>query len=809
MADPITQMLSQKIADSRVRGDLSESRLETATARGGPQRYALSIATVMTVDYERMEASLRIESGETFHRSPIPITFPGAGARHFLGALPEPGDVCVIGWGSQESGRSERPFILAWIIPGVTAGHDWLPTQPFAPDELGSSPKHRLYLEGVASRRRHKMRHMEPGNVFGSSSQGSDILLNESVLLTNRRGAEIRLEDRDNSLIVRSLQQFHAGGGFRIYAGNVQRDAGFLPTQLFSDGTNWAAARQVDEAGRVIPADELAASDFRAGRLTPAGVFQRDNEGNALVDGLFMAGTVDPYDVLRRGLFISDAGVLIGNPHSDAIYGGKHIYRVSVDGANGAVDTEAEVLTEWRLEVSHTNDGTLPVTEQTDGFDADRLSSSATTGPDALGNSPNAAYMSVVFGSVVGNDRFTRTGRNLYGLPLKPVVFDGNVRSPAMVSGIGSSVETHAGFLLEVRPPFAGSRPPSFLTFTKDGRLMGSIAGPGKRWSGELAFGSGLRLGAGVNTDGESLDAAMDGSVYVAAKAGRRLDNIGVGLRAEAGGVYIYGGASLNLGGPGAQAAPAPGGGRASAPSVLIEAGTVLQLKAGRGIVFEATELTFGNLQQYNINANGSIIGQAGDTISWSSKVYNHTTTGQAVYTYSGPKDSDSSAGPLRITKFTGSPATGFTGGVADEYTLEFGDRSETIKMGDHTTEVQVGDATYKVGTGKLLMQAEQSSIEMSRTGIDGKAQDSGSAIKFVASSGAATFEAQTTTTIKGASINIKGDNITFSTASGGSHPPPGGQSNGGLMTDGVLNPLTGVPFSQTGTLGIPTIRVS
>lgn len=804
MADSVEARLRAHVGSSQMREDLRESRLRKSAARGGPQSYALSIATITYVDYEDLLVNLRIESGETFNRVSIPLSFPGAGARHFLGSVPEVGDACVVGWGSMESGRTQLPYILSWLIPGTTAGYDWLPTQPFGPDEFGTTPKSRFYLEGLADRIRHKLRHMEPGNVVASSSQGSDLVLNESVLLTNRRGAEIRLEDRDNSLIVRSLQQFHAGGGFRVYAGMVQRDARFLPTQVFSDGTDYAAPRQVDAEGNILTEDELADSSYRRGRLTPARVFQRDDTGKVEVN-LSFGANVDPNDFLRNGLLINANGDALGTLHSDAIYGGKHIYRVSVDGTNGAVDTGAETLTEWRLEMSHTHDGTIPVTEQTDGFDADRLPSSATQGPNPTGVSGNAPFLTVAFGSVVGNDPFTATGRPLYGQPLKPVIFDGESRRPAMVSGVGSSIESHAAFLLQVRPPFGGTRPPSFLTITKDGRLLGSLAGPGKTWSGELAFGSGLKLGAGSNATGTGVQVLSDGAVDISAKAGRRSDNAGIVARTEGGGVYIYGGAPLSLGGPGSRVAAAPGGGRETAPSVVVEAATNLLLKGGRSIRFEATTLDYNNLQTFNVNANGSIIGQAGDTISFSSKVYNHTTTGKAVYTYSGPKDGDPSAGALRETKFTAGPSTGFTGGVADKYTLEYGDREEVIKQGDHTTEVRVGDATYKVGTGKMTLEAEQAKIEMSNSGIDGEAGQG--SIKFKAKAGSATFEASTTVTLKGSQMELQADSITFKSING-NHTPPGGLSNGGMLTDGVLNPLTGSAFSQTGTLGIATIRV-
>lgn len=788
--DETAAKLSGQISSSQMRGELSESPLRKASARGGDQTYALCIATVTNVDYKKLEVNLRIETGETFNRVAIPINFPGAGARHFLGAVPEVGDACVVGWGSMESGSTQLPYILSWVVPGVTAGYDWMLKQPFGPEEYDPTSKEKFYLEGLASRVRHKLRHMEPGNVLASSSQGSDLLLNESALLTNRRGGEVRLEDRDNSFIVRTLQQFHAGAGFRTYSGMVQRDARLLPRQMVSDGTDWAAPRQVDPDGRVLTEAELGESETSPGRITPARVFQRDEEGNPLVD-LEFSGHTDPYEFLRQGLLINSSGRVIGNPHSDAIYGGKQIYRVSVDGQNGASDHRAQTLTEILHEITHTHDGTLPVTEQTDGFDSDKLGSTR--------------YITLAAGSVVGNDPFTDKGRSLYGLPLKPAIFDGDVPAPGMVSGVGSDLGDHGAFLFLLRPPVGKDPKETLVSFTKDGRLMLSLGGPRSKWSAEIATQSGVKAYFGAMPSGVSAHLTSEGSLEFNALQGRRVDNVAVSLRSERGGVHLYGGGAIQRGGPGTRVSSAPGGGAETDPNVFIEASKVMLFRAGRTIRLEAPELILNNLQDFSLSTNGSLVGQAGDAISWSAKTYNVLVNGKATYTYGGPLDGDSSNGPLRETKFTAGPSTGFTGGVADRYLLEYGDRDEVIKKGDHSTEVQVGNATYRVGQGTLLLEAEQASITMSDSGIDAKT-DQGS-LKLRATAGSATLEAQTKVTVKGAQMDLASDIITFKPING-DHTPPGGTGNGGILTDGVLNPLTGQAFSQTGTLGVPTIRV-
>ena len=114
----------------------------------------------------------------------------------------------------------------------------------------------------------------------GSSSQGSDLVLNESVLLSNRRSNEIVLRDQDQAIVMRSLQQFHAMSGARVYGGMVQRDARSLPKEMFSDGIKWDSSIQLDGSGKpYYPlADGFEQDPIENGKLTPHPLFQRGSD---------------------------------------------------------------------------------------------------------------------------------------------------------------------------------------------------------------------------------------------------------------------------------------------------------------------------------------------------------------------------------------------------------------------------------------------------------------------------------------------------------------------------------------------------
>lgn len=788
-------LMTQQVPDSRMKspGDgVLESKFSEIASGEGAQTYALSIATVIQVDYEKHHVTLRTDNGETVENSPIAMTYPGAGARHFFGAMPMVGDVAVIGWGAGESGRSRQPYVLSWFA-SPTAGYDWWLMQPFGEEEFNLTPKDRETFEGVANRTRYKMRHMLPGNIVASSAQGADLVLDESVLLANRRGNEILLRDQDQAIVFRSLQQFHAGAGFRIYSGIVQRDARQLPSTMFSDGINWDAPVQLDDEGNPLLDTELGPSEIKSGYLTPNKVFQRDKSGKlkaSFTDGSGktvypFGGNIDPYVFLQKGLFIDTSGASLTSP-SDASYGGKAIYRVSKDGSNATIDPLADALTEYRVEVAHISDGTLPVTEQTDGFDADRLPDTIPRLPSAQNNAIAAPFMEFVMGSVIGNDPFTMSGKSLYGLPLRSSIFESanaTQASPVLGSGVGWDMADHAAFLFKISPPESQDQP-SFWTVTKDGRVKSSVVGSGKDYSAEMNFSSGLRIGAGATPSGDSLRFDAQGKI---ALRSYQADNMGRGVEitSTSGSVYIRGT------GQGGTTIPA---GKPSEPGLTLQSDTDALIKASKAIILSAATIKFQDMSNFGLSSNGSIQLKSGDAISLVSKTRDMTTMGMSTETYSGPKDGKPSNGPVRSVNVNTTPATGFTGGVADKYTLTYGDREEVLTAGDHTTTIKVGDATYAVGTGTWKASSGENQIVLDSDGATVKAV-TGSAT-FTAQAGGTTISGSTSVLItsKGP-VRIKGTVVTLVAP---------GTKTGGIVSGSDLDPVSGQPLSALG-MGSPT----
>lgn len=751
---------------------------------------SLGLGRVVRIDYTTHEITLRVFTGEDdeFQRTSITNCYPAAGSRHFIGALPEPGDVAVIAYF-----HSGVPAILGWWPISAAAGMEWLPTQDFLATEVDMNPRNQTEFEGIYNRQRHKMRAMTPGDVFLSSSKGSDIFLDEGVLITNRRANEIRLRDQDQALVFRSLQQFSSTAGIRSYSGMVQRDATYLPARMISDGIDWDAPRQVD-GGNPIPPEFLGASEDPEGLLTPHDVFRRNDPSLPFPDsGQDFSGSLDPYDFLLRGLFIGPDGYVrdVQRAVSDAEYGGKPIFRVSYDPnpentappLNSAVAqdiTQATTLTEYRIEIDHTSDGRLPVTEQTDGLDVDRLPSSSDQTSQLESAEP---YLSFVLGSVVGNEAFSAKGRGLYGVPLAPKMFDGDKLDPRFQSGVGSDIGEHAATLLQVVNPLASNANlPMFSSVTKDGRLKAYYSGPQQDNSIELATSGGIRVESGgllsVKAPAWSLNFDQ----------GDDTNNFGFAVTTGTGAIKLSASGPSTEGSFSARSNPDQLS-EQSLPSLLLESpngnahllsGGTLKLSGSNAIqIVDTNEVTATPKQSFNVFS---------DKFLTQCNTLDRTVQGKESTLYSGPKNFLPTNLPIRSVTFGANPATGHIGGTTDKYLMVMGDRVERFLFGNHRTQIVVGNLSYSTITGTYRASAGTNAITVNTvTGVDVLSTTGGMRLTSVLNA--------SMRGITGVSIS----SLATTRVSGIATLLGGVGGVGGILNGSDLDPLTGLPYQFLG----------
>ena len=783
------------VTDTRMRVDLGPGAASDSVYRG--LGGSLASAVVTFVDYETLRVSIRTVTGEEYTKLPFALTFPGAGARRFFGAMPEVGDMCVIGY-MATSGAQMSPVILSYYTGGTAAGYDWWPTQPFGVDEFPFTNANQTLFSGIVDRQRHKLRHMRPGEIVASSSQGSDLVLNEGVLISNRRGNELRLRDQDQAFVVRSVAEFHALAGARVYAGTVQRDARLLPGRVVSDGKVYDGPQMVDAEGRIVP---VSASTTRS-------IATQSASGTYIPHPVFNSGipmtTADPVSVLRNALIIDERGYVDRSPAvARATYGGKALFRVAMGGgpsgvSNSASDTDLPTLTEYRVEVSHTTDGTLPVTEQTDGFDADRLPQTdpRQAGVPATTRSPNAAYVEQVIGTVVGNDPYSVQGVTQYGIPLRPVVFDG---APSMSSAIGSPLGDHAATMFRVTPPYPldPTLQQTWWSVTKDGRVKASVAGPPGTYSAEVALQNGLRMSVGVGAGVRSLDLETDGRVRLHAQRGDSDANVGVEVSSDAGAVRIFAGGNETSSGPIQRVAPT-GGGEGAAPGLTLEARQNVLIKAGKSVTISAVELNIRDNGRLRLSANDAVDTTSSGSVSTTSKVIANTSTGKTTHAFSGPTDSIPTNGALRETTFAGTPLTGFIGGPADQYTMTYGDRLETFALGNDSTFIATGNITKGTSTGAFTASGTGNTAVLGPGGAAVTAAVGAAALTAAAGAATITGSASALVSSVGPTV-VRGSPVTLS-ATGGKVGP--------IVSGADLDPLTGIPLLLLG-MGSPTHLLS
>lgn len=794
------------LSPGEIRAGLRGDEFAAANPSTNWAELSLAIAQVKEVQEEELKCTLLVLTGESdiFEYRGIDLTLASGGRRHFLGGIPDRGDLCIIGWTVRESSgtaSTRTPVILGWMSSAPWMGYEWLPFSRYSPGEGLDTPRERAVATGIAERVRFKLRHVVSGQILASSSQGSDLSLTESVFLANRRGAEIHLRDADNSFVVRSIAEFHAQAGTRVYSGPVQREARLLPSPMFSDGTYWDAnIPQIDPESNPVPAHQLGDSPFPIGFLTPGLIFQRDfgetRSRFEVAREARLSPRLDPFDFLQWGAFIDARGLQIeGRSTPDVVYGGKALYRVGIlpggdlpvtDVANAFASSEEdqpipESLSEYRIEVTHSTRGLLPVTEQTDGFDAERLPTQTPTDGNPLG-SGSVPFVEWVLGSVVGNDPYSLNGRPLYGLPLRPVVFteSGNL-APGLVSGMGSRLRDHAATLLRVAPAF-GDEPASFISFTKDARLKSYLAGQGM--SAEVAARGGIRIQA------EGVGVTSGRGVAIEASPGP--GNVGVSLVSPAGAVTIFGGGTVAGGTAAADAAPESVSG-GSAPSVLVHGASNVTLRSEGAIVLNSPRLRLTNATQIDLRAQSAMAISSGQRASISAQQVQVSASGSMTTVVSGPADSNPANGPSRRTQINSTPATGNAGGETDSYEMTFGDRVETITIqGSHSTTLTVGDFTFETRQGKWTARATTNEMSIdSNAGHD-------MTIAVGDSSTTVTTGSHTVSTQQNATLRAITGSVTISGTLGVKLVSPG-PANGGILCGSDLDPLTGMTYEALG----------
>lgn len=358
---------------------------------GSDSRKYLWAGYIVHVDVETMVCSVRLETGYG-DRQDVPIpAFGGAGPRSFAGCIPERGSKVLLSW-KRYGNRDEVPYIVSILPPGTFMARDYAPFSSVDPEEM----KEALRLDPSLADMPHitlntvrlRSRKAYDGDFLASSSSGSDLILDRDVYMTNRGGSEFRLRDSDQTMVIQTVNEFKASAAGYHRRGLIKRNAFNLLPDLYLSG------EEEDSVVRDMDVEEFFSTKAA-----------ENEDGIVYVDDVLPGSPA--FKKLREFGLVDDEGNVTIDNEENAL---EYPFVVMPDGQRSSyvVDferdqdfaTAGEAYVEDRLELFHTHDGILSVTDETDGIQID--------------HPLKRLIIEDVKGTVVGNDAYTDAGRRLY-----------------------------------------------------------------------------------------------------------------------------------------------------------------------------------------------------------------------------------------------------------------------------------------------------------------------------------------------------------------------------------------------------------
>ncbi len=491
---------------------MSATKLPARTGMSGTPdtRFDTHLAEIVRVDPISFQCDIQFLT-KTGGRSAVQVGMSAAGKRHMSGTMPVEGDIAIVQW-MRFMRRDSYPIIVGFIPNGFLSGLKFDPVQALGGDRSGLPEGLAAEIKNWDTTIRHRFRQLYQGEHFTSSHDGAELHLDRGVHLVNRSMGEFLLRDADEMAILRSLNSFTSLASGRYKRGLIERSAMLFDHDVVViDGTG-LVPEEYEEG--VYPGEyPTATGDIRIYRgrdeLINAGLIGEDGKPYNLLN----KAVVFPYQILPDGR----------KQHIVTDHGGR---------SDTTTSSQYEIFVEDRMEMPHKSDGVVEITREVDGFDADKP----------------RFFIERVYGTVVGNDPYTKRDRAKYGKVLRPVVFAN------LTDGVGSARprmevcppkhfdSLAAAYLFRMRPPTRAARGEFggdlMVAFDKDGAFYANVPASssnnplGAGMSGMVNLEGGLKMNIGANALGDSLDINCTGAVRIRpGSAGK--DGTGFNLRIQ------------------------------------------------------------------------------------------------------------------------------------------------------------------------------------------------------------------------------------------------------------------------------------
>jgi len=143
------------------------------------------------------------------NRYEVPILTSGGSHRALSVTMPEVNTTVIVGF-ARYHGTFQKAYIVGTL---VAACRSKIKFAPYKAQEEGDPRKHRF-----------RGRKLYPGEVYHSSSRGSEIHLSENIFLEDMSFDTFKIREEDGAIITRSLQNYHTDAARRTWSGLIVRD---------------------------------------------------------------------------------------------------------------------------------------------------------------------------------------------------------------------------------------------------------------------------------------------------------------------------------------------------------------------------------------------------------------------------------------------------------------------------------------------------------------------------------------------------------------------------------------------------------
>lgn len=251
----------------------------------------LQIGTIVRVDNERNVVDIQFGSNP-IRTKDVPITNPFFTGRAFLGGMPEEGATVVCGF-VKLTNKIGLPIILGYIDKQYYNSIFYIYNSGKTSDDITELKDiHEKIGWGV---KRLKKRKLYPGDINLESTQGSELVLDDGILIADSKLNEIYFSSPERTIYTNSINNFTYTNGSRILNGLIVRpNSPFVEPIILENGKHYYLVGDGSNAANGNAFTEIRTELKELGNsvLDVIGEFENDDYATVSADGKLLVSQV-------------------------------------------------------------------------------------------------------------------------------------------------------------------------------------------------------------------------------------------------------------------------------------------------------------------------------------------------------------------------------------------------------------------------------------------------------------------------------------------------------------------------------------